>query len=380
MANTLTNLIPVLYKAADVVMREQVGFIPSVFLDADAEKVALNQTITYPIVGTYAAADIAAAATGPDPSDTAVGNGTMSINKNRSVTFYWTGDDQRSVRPIYDTILQAQFAQAMRTLVNEIETDLFVAAKEGASRAAGAAGTTPFGTAANLADFADPLKILIDNGAPTSDLHMVLNTTAGAKLRTLQSSLFKVNEAGNDSLLRNGTLGKVEGFNLHESGQIVSHTKGTGTSYVTSGSTAVGVSDIALVTGTGTVLKGDVVTFAADTVNKYVNGTAVAAPGTISLGKPGARVVIATANAMTIGNSYLGSFAFDRNSIHLLTRVPTMPDGGDSADEVIEVTDALSNITFQVALYRQRRRIAYEIGVAWGVKAVNSQSIVTLMG
>jgi hypothetical protein len=380
MANTLTNLIPVLYKAADQVMREQVGFIPSVFLDADAEKVALNQTITYPIVGTYAAADIAPAATGPDPSDSAVGNGTMSISKNRSVTFYWTGDDQRSIRPIYDQILQAQFAQAMRALVNEIETDLFVAAKEGASRAAGTAGTTPFGTAANLADFADPLKILLDNGAPTSDLHMVLNTTAGAKLRTVQSSLFKVNEAGNDSLLRNGTLGKVEGFNLHESNQIVSHTKGTGTLYVTSGSTAPGVTDIALVTGTNTVVKGDVVTFAADSVNKYVVGTGVAAAGTISLNKPGARVTIATANAMTIGNNYTGNFAFDRNAIHLLTRVPTMPDGGDAADEVIEITDALSNITFQVALYRQRRRIAYEVGVAWGVKAVNSQSIVTLMG
>lgn len=380
MANTLTNLIPVLYKAADIVMREQVGFIPSVFLDADAEKVALNQTITYPIVGTYSAADIAPAATGPDPSDSAVGNGTMSISKNRSVTFYWTGDDQRSVRPIYNQILQAQFAQAMRTLVNEIESDLFVAAKEGASRATGTAGTTPFGTAANLAGFADPLKILIDNGAPTSDLHMVLNTTAGAKLRTIQSSLFKVNEAGNDSLLRNGTLGKVEGFNLHESSQIVSHTKGTGASYVTSGSTAAGVTDIALVTGTGTVLKGDVVTFAADSVNAYVIGTGVAAAGTISLNKPGARVTIATANAMTIGNNYTGNFAFDRNAIHLLTRVPTMPDGGDAADEVIEITDALSNITFQVALYRQRRRIAYEVGVAWGVKAVNSQSIVTLMG
>jgi hypothetical protein len=56
----------------------------------------------------------------------------------------------------------------------------------------------------------------------------------------------------------------------------------------------VGVTDIALVTGTGTVLAGDVVTFAADSNNKYVVGTGVAAPGTISLNAPGAQVVIAT--------------------------------------------------------------------------------------
>jgi hypothetical protein len=57
---------------------------------------------------------------------------------------------------------------------------------------------------------------------------------------------------------------------IKESGQITTVTKGTGASYVTSGSTAVGVTDIALVTGTGTVLPGDVVTFAADANNKYV--------------------------------------------------------------------------------------------------------------
>ncbi|MEP7137856.1 MAG: P22 coat - protein 5 family protein, partial [Chloroflexota bacterium] len=265
-------------------------------------------------------------------------------------------------------------------LVNEVETDLFVAAKEGASRAYGIAGNPPFATTADFSDFAQIRKILMDNGAPLSDLHLVLNTTAGAQLRGKQSILFKVNEAGDAGLLRTGGLGTVEGLMLHESGTIVTHRKGTGEDYVTNGSTAAGVSDIALDTGTGTVLKGDVVTFEDDENNKYVIGTGVAAPGTISLGKPGARVTIATANALTVGNSYLGSFAFDRNAIHLLVRVPTMPEGGDSADEVLEITDPASNITFQVAMYRQRRRIAYEVGLAWGVKAVKSELIAILLG
>jgi hypothetical protein len=380
MPNTLTNLIPVLYKAADVVVREQIGFLPAVFLDADAERVAVGQSITYPIVGSYAAADIAAAAIGPDPSDSSVGNGTMSISKSRGVTFYWTGEEQKSIRGIYEQVLQDQFAQAMRTLVNEVETDLFTCVKEGASRAYGTAGTTPFGTAGDFTDFAETRKILMDNGTPMSDLHFVLNTTAGAKMRGKQTSLFKVNESGDDTLLRDGNLGRIEGFTLHESGGVVTHTKGTGASYVTSGSTAVGVTDIALVTGTGTVKKGDVVTFAADSVNKYVVNVNVAAPGTISLGKPGARVTIATANALTVGNDYLGNFAFHRNAVHLLTRVPAMPEGGDAADEVIEITDPISNITFQVAMYRQRRRIAYEVGLAWGCKAVKSEFIATLLG
>ena len=49
--NTLTNLIPTLYAAADVVSREMVGFIPNVQRDSRIDRVALNQTVNVPVVG-----------------------------------------------------------------------------------------------------------------------------------------------------------------------------------------------------------------------------------------------------------------------------------------------------------------------------------------
>jgi len=380
-ANTLTGLIPTLYKAADQVAREQTGFIAAVYKDSDVEQVAKDQTITYPIVAAQTPADISPAATGPDPSGQTVSYGTMSISKSRSVTFPWNGDEQKSIRPLYAQVLQDQFAQAMRALTNEIENDLFLAAKRNASRAYGTAGTTPFATAGNFSDFSYTRKILIDNGAPTSDLHLVLNTTAGAKLRGLQSSLFKVNEAGDGgSMLRDGNFGKVEGLTLHESGQIVSHTKGTGTSYVFNGSHAAGATSVTAKTGSGTVLYGDVVTFEDDTANKYVVNTGIAAAGTMVIGGPGLKQAQTDGKTITVGNNYTGNWAFDRNAIHLMTRLPSMPDGGDAADEVVEVTDPFSGLSFQVALYRQRRQVVYEVGIAWGVKAVKSDFIATLLG
>jgi len=380
-ANTLTGLIPTLYKAADQVAREQTGFIAAVYKDSDVEQVAKDQTITYPIVAAQTPADISPAATGPDPSGQTVSYGTMSISKSRSVTFPWNGDEQKSIRPLYAQVLQDQFAQSMRALTNEIENDLFLAAKRNASRAYGTAGTTPFATAGNFSDFSYTRKILIDNGAPTSDLHLVLNTTAGAKLRGLQSSLFKVNEAGDGgSMLRDGNFGKVEGLTLHESGQIVSHTKGTGTSYVFNGSHAAGATSVTAKTGSGTVLYGDVVTFEDDTANKYVVNTGIAAAGTMVIGGPGLKQAQTDGKTITVGDSYTGNWAFDRNALHLITRLPSMPDGGDAADEVVEITDPYSGLSFQVALYRQRRQVVYEVGIAWGVKAVKSDFIATLLG
>lgn len=379
-SNTLTGLIPTLYKAANNVAREQIGFIGAVYKDSDVEKVAKDQTIRYPIVAARAAADISPAATGPDPSGETISYGDITISKERSVTFPWTGNEQASVRPVLGDALQQQFEQAMRTLCNEIESDLFLAAKRNASRAYGTAGTTPFATANNLSDFANLRKILIDNGAPTSDLQLVLNTTASAQLLSLQSSLFKVNEAGSSEFLRDAALGKVHQLNIRESGQIVSHTKGTGTSYVVNGSHAVGATSLVAKTGSGTVLYGDVIALEDDTTNKYVVNTGIAAAGTMVLGNPGLRQAQTDGKTITVGNNYTGSWAFDRYAIHLVTRVPMMPDGGDSAEDVVEVTDPFSGLTFQVALYRQRRQVSYEVGIAWGTKVVKSDFIATLLG
>jgi hypothetical protein len=372
MTNTLTGLLPTIYAALDTVVRERVGFIPAVSLNGDVERAAVGETIAWPVVGGGTAGDFTPAAYGPSPSDMTVTAPSLTLNKSRSVPFYLTGEELKGLGNGSNdqTIIQNTIAQAFRTLCNEIEADLYVAVKTGASRAYGTAGTTPFPTANVLTDVAQLLKILIDNGAP-GDLQLVLNTIASAQLRGIQSGLFKVNEAGSSDLLRRGSLGELQGFQLRESGQITLHTKGTGSAYVTSGSTAVGVTDIALVTGSGTVLVGDIVTFAADAVNKYVINTGVAAPGTISLGKPGARVVIATANAMTIGANYTGNFGFDRSGVLLGIRPPAMPPGGDMADDSQIIQDPVSGLTFEVAMYRQYGRVAYDVRAVWGVTTMD---------
>lgn len=384
MSNTLSNLIPTIYAAKDIVLRELTGFIPAVTMDANADVAAKDQTIRFPVVPALSAADITPAATGPDPSATTQGSDTMSISKVRSTKFFWEAEEQKGLGGLYDVILRDQFVQGMRTLVNEVEADL-AALYVSASRAYGTAGTTPFDSTNKINFMAQLYKILADNGAPLGDLQLVVNTTAGAALKSL-TELWKVNESGGEDLLRRGRLLSLMGFDVRESAQVKTHTAGGESGYLVdlTAGYAIGSKTIHVDTGTGTILAGDVLTntkTARDT-NKYIVKTGFAGDGDgdIVLANPGNLVAWVNNDPVSCAANYAANLAFSRSAIYLAMRQPAMPEGGDAADDVVAVTDPQTGITFQVAMYRQYRRIAYEIGLAWGVKAVKPEAIAILLG
>src|SRR5215470_8165082 len=183
--NTLTGLVPTLYAARDIVSRELTGLIPSVTIDAAASRAALNQTMRVHVTPALVAGDITPAMVPPTPNSVALGFVDMQITKMRAVQIPWSGEEKQSVDqngPGVDNIVRDQLAQGMRTLANEIESDLaglFVSA----SRAFGTPGTPPFSAA--ISDSANARKILDDNGAPLFDRQLILNTSAGVNLRSL---------------------------------------------------------------------------------------------------------------------------------------------------------------------------------------------------
>jgi len=377
MANTLTNLTPDLYQALDTVSRELVGMIPAVTLDASAERAAKGQTVRSPVAPASTAADIVSGQNAPDTGDQTITNKTLSISKARAVPIRYNGEEQRGLNtgPGYRPILQNQFAQAMRTLCNEVETDL-TGLYTGFSRAAGAAGTTPFGTAGNFTDASNALQVLKDNGSPLTGNQLVVSSAAGANLLGLQS---RVDIQGNDALLRQGVMLTTAGMDIRETGQANSHTKGTGASYlVNDAGLAVGDTVIAADGGSGTILAGDVVTFAGDT-NKYVVTEALAA-GSFTIAAPGLQTAVADNAAITVGNGYTANMAFNRSAIVLVTRAPARPEEGDTADDVMLMTDPRSGITFEIALYKEYRQVHYEVSLAWGVSLIKPEHTSLLLG
>lgn len=384
-ANTLTGLIPDLYAGLDVVSRELVGMIPSVTRNVSAERAAVGENVTYHIAPTTASSNVTPAMAIPEPTDQTIGYGQMTISKAKLVEFGFVGEAQKGLNngPGYLSVQADMFAQGLRTLVNEIEVDLCTAAALGASRAYGSAAATPF--ASTVGDSAQIRKMLDDNGAPSTGRALVIDTTAGANLRTL-AQLTKANEAGTSMTLRDGELLNLNGLSIKESGGIYRPTAGTAASATTgTAGYAVGSTSIATAAvGTGNILAGDVITFAGDT-NKYLVVTGKTAVGTgttsIVIAAPGLRVAIPTsATDITVVATTTRNIAFSPDAIHLVARAPALPMEGDAAIDRFTLIDPRSGLAFEVSLYAGYRKIRAEVAMAWGYKVVKSQHVVTLLG
>jgi hypothetical protein len=388
MANTLTDLYPDIYAGLNIVAREMVGFIPAVDRNTDASRAAMGQSILVPVTTAHSTADNTPGVTAPDTGDTTVGNIPIAVTKSKHVAVRFNGEETRGLQNAgtFNSIRADRFAQAFRVLVNEMETDIGAAAYVKSSRAFGTAGTAPFGTKDNLTDFAGVAQILDDNGTPMTERQLVVGSPAVYNLRGVQSGILqKVNESGSAEALRMGIFGEVHGFALRTSAQIADHTKGGGASFQTAGAVSVGATTIAVDGGTVNttgIKAGDVLTFADESpASKYVNQSSLtAASGNLTLGSPGTRAAIGDNKVATVGDSYAANLAFHRNAIVLLNRLPALPDGGDSAEDLMTVTDPLSGLTFEIAVYRQFMQAVYHIRAAWGVGVPNPQFVATLLG
>tara|TARA_R110000803_G_scaffold95344_2_gene163218 strand:- start:3080 stop:4237 length:1158 start_codon:yes stop_codon:yes gene_type:complete len=385
MANVLTNLAADIYKAADIVGREVVGFIPAVTINAGTQAAAQGDTVRAAFTRSATVnTSVTPSMTIPEGDDQTVDNKTVVLDQIARVSIPWTGEDVKHVNngAGYETIYGDQIAQAMRGIVNSIEASIATEVSQNASRAVGTAGTTPFGSNHNIVN--EARQIIVDNGMPFNDgnLSLVMNTSAGTNFRNL-SNLYKVNEAGTASLLRQGTLMDISGIMMRESAQIASHTKGTATGFDAAGGEPAGESTIAVDgSDSGTILAGDVVTWAGDT-NKYViNSTTAsgAAAGNIVIGAPGLQEILADTVEGTIGNTYAANALFHRSCIELAMRPLEKPAGGDAAVDEMIVQDPHSGLVFRLSVYKGYNKSMIDITVLYKAKVWKSDGVALVLG
>jgi hypothetical protein len=374
MANTLTALQPTLFSVAQEVSAEPFGAVDAINTNFDDKGVAKGDKVKVPVAPAAAAGDFTPAATTSTGANATASDVEVEITKSRKTTMHMTGEQIRSLENGNTNAewMRQMIAQGMRTLRNEAEVDCVNAIKTGASRAVGTAGTNPFASA--LTTLADVRKVLRDNGAPMADMQFVGDTTSEANLLKL-GVVLDAGQAGSDAERREGIIRRQYGFNMRTSAGIEVHTKGGGTSYQLSAAGAVGDTAISVDTGSGTLLAGDVVTFAG-TTDKYVANTALAA-GSFTVGRPGLLAIEADNDAITIGNSYTPNLAFERSAIVGVMRPPIMPANPTISQMLISDGMGMTYLLLDIAQYGQR---TWELHLAWGFKAVQSEHIAVLLG
>lgn len=376
MANVFTALAPTLFSVAQEVAAEPFGIVDSVNANFSDKGVAIGDSVTVPVAPVRSASDYTPAMTTTAGTDATASSVSVAITHNRAVSWNLTGEQIRSLENggNYQEWVRQLIGQGMRTLRNEAEVVAGTTIYQAASRAVGTAGTTPF--ASTLDAFVDARRVLRDNGAPMADLQFVMNTAASSNLFKL-GIMQQAYQAGSDTERRQGIFLRQFGFMVKESAGIASHTKGTGASYlVNDASLGAGETAIATDTGSGTIIAGDVVTFAADSSNKYMVNSALSG-GSFSIGNPGTRVAIADNNAITVGNSYTANMAFERNAIVAVMRPPLIPANANIQQRSISDGRGMTYLLVQVA---GDGMLTWRLHLAWGFKVVQPEFVAVVMG
>jgi hypothetical protein len=375
-----------IYRSTDIIASEPVGLTTSVTLNLGADGISTGGTIdSLRIPSLTVNESDAESMTLPSGDAATVTKETLTLSYTANVKVEMSGDGWTKVSNVGQgsTYMNDIFAQAIRGLRNKIETKACGIVYKYASRAVGTAGTTPFASNHHILNSAR--QILEDNGMPVDDgqCSAIISTSAGTNLRNL-SPLYKVNESGNDSLLRRGTLLDIAGFMVKTSAGIASHTAGAGTGYDLAGSEAIGQTTLSVEGGTVNttgIAAGDIIALDTDTANNYVVTTGTTSTsGDIVIGAPGLRVAGTTSSEITIGGSYTANLAVHRAAVEIAIRPPAMPPGGDAGIVLAEVFDPKSGIVFTAIMYKGKRVNTINITCHYGVKVWKQEGVAIIRG
>ena len=165
MATTLTALAPTLFSAAQVVSGEPAGVLDAINTTWDDKGVAKGDSVGIPYAPVQATDDFAASNVLPAGDDNTAAVVSVKITQSKKTKpMVLTGEQIRSLENggNYQEWVRQWAEQSMRSLRNLAEADAAEYIKQGASRAVGTAGTTPF--ASDLDLIVDAKQILRDNG------------------------------------------------------------------------------------------------------------------------------------------------------------------------------------------------------------------------
>lgn len=368
MANTLTNVIPQLLAQGLMALRQNAVMARLVNSDYGTEAASKGQTITIPIPSAVTASAVTASQISPAAVNVVPTKADITMDQWYEAPFAMTDKDNMDCM---NGILPMQASEAIKSLINV--ADAYILGKyPGIYGYVGTAGTTPF--ASDSSDVTAARKVLNNQLAPMDDRRFTINADAEANalgLRAFQDMSF----SGSATEITEGKINRKFGFDWHMDQNIPTHTAGTAVGATTDATGyAVGLKGVTLASaGTGSILTGDIITFAGDTQTYVIvtGDASVAGGGTLTF-EPGLKVIIAAAaTAITVKASHAVNLAFHRDAFAFVSR--PLADNTQGLGNIIQsATDPISGISLRLEVSREYKQTRYSFDILFGAALVRA--------
>jgi len=386
MANAVNKFTGLMVKLGALDLRKRIAVTRAIMRDFDEQETKQQgSTIDFTVPARGTVRDVVPSASNPAPSSDARGYiRQLQLDQWRESTFGLTDKEKREFQTglALPSIVSARVGELGDDTAQKILTELFFKS------------TYRYGTAGTAPKSSTPIvqarKTLNTNGALHRGRSLLLSSDWTADL--LLTNLFHdAQKTGRFDGLTEGNLGRKFGFDCAEEpnlSAIATITTGThsGTTQIASASVAIGDTQVACDTGTGTAKKGEVFTVAGDT-EKYVLTEDVAdlSGGTLKF-FPEAKVAWGDGSVVTweeSANKTLTCYglALQEECAGFATR----PLEGSANEEGINLAmstfvDDVSGILLRLEIYREYRQMQYAYDILHGTGVFRPEAMVAIIG
>jgi hypothetical protein len=390
-SNTLTTLLPKILARALLALRSKTVMPALVNTDYSTEAKKKGSTIDIPVpsaVGTRAVAPSSADPT--DADDNTPETVQLQLNNWRQTDPFYLSDQDLTNIDADENFLPMQLSAGVESLGAYVNSVIF-AAYTGVYGFAGTPGVTPFDEATPVVDTAtEARKVLNQQKCPRDNRRGVLDYDAEAAALALPS-FSHASKVGDNSVIRQGNLGTLFGFDWYSDGQVPTHTLGmAGIPLVDDGAgIAVGIEVIHMDGFTTKPSVGDIFTTAtrasgAKDLQTYVVTSSSTLAGTDSdIGiAPPLQVALAAgddSSAITFKASHVVNLAFHRDAFAFASR-PMMDTDITNEGNMLTMADPVSKLVLRLEVKRQHKRTSWELDILFGAKLIRPELACRIAG
>lgn len=419
MANTLEEIMPKIIARGLMVLRERAIMPRIVNGDYSQDAAAKGDTINVPIPSVVGIIEVSPSVTDVQGSDTVIDKVPIPLDHwFQNDPLYLTDKDMHEINR-NDHFLPMQVDEAIRSLANKVNLSIhsnYRGATRGIFGVVGTEGTTPFagGGGAGVTSATQSRKLLNVQLAPKSNRRGVLDFDAEAQALELDS-FADAEKTMSSEVKIEGEIGRKYGIDWVADDQVVTHVAGTitdagagrtaaidnGGGYPV-GTNSINVDEGAEATVVGTIVNGDIISFAGHSqtycvIDNNASGQFTGGPTDARTGNvgtytfatnaiaglsfyPALQASVADGEVMTVKETHVVNIVMHRDAFGFATRPLASQTLSTGGTEIMSIQDPVTGLVLRLEVKRQNKQVAWEFDLLWGTRLVRPELAVRLFG